>query len=333
VVDRCDIGIQLDVPDTIQLLRLTSALGHVAAMNGSYPPNSVIAGVLWMLATGLCFVAVTGVVRYLGTDLPAAQSAFIRYVFGLIFVGPMLFGAIRQGFAPGLMRLFALRGVLHTLAVFLWFYAMARIPVAEVTAIGYLNPIVVTIGAALAFGERLAARRIAAIGVAIIGALIVLRPGLREIEPGHWAQLGAAVSFGLSYLIAKRLSEQASATVVVAMMSLTVTIGLAPFAAVVWVQVSLEQLAWLALVAAFGTAGHYCMTRAFAAAPMTVTQPVTFLQLIWAALLGALAFGESVDPMVVLGGALIIGAISYMTWREAQIRRRAQTPASPQTHL
>jgi drug/metabolite transporter (DMT)-like permease len=289
-------------------------------------PNHPVAGVLWMLATGAFFVAVNGLVRSLGTVLPSPEAAFLRFAFGLVFLMPVLVPVLRRGFTVPIWRLFLVRGVLHTVAVCLWFYAMARIPIAEVTAIGYLNPIVVTLGATLAFGERLAARRLAAIGVAIIGALIVLRPGLRELGSGQFAQLGAAFCFGISYLIAKKLAENAPATAVVAMMSFTVTIGLAPLAALDWVTPTLGQLALLAATALAATAGHYCMTRAFATAPMTVTQPVTFLQLIWAALLGAVMFGEAVDPMVILGGAIIIGAITYMTWREAQIKRRAVTP-------
>ena len=295
------------------------------------PPNRPIVGIIWMLATGLCFVAVTGIVRYLGTDLPAAQGAFVRVLIGLLFLSPVLIATFRQGAVAPVLPLFLARGGLHALAVILWFYAMARIPVAEVTAIGYLNPIVVTLGAAIAFGERLAARRLIAIGVALLGAIVVLRPGLREIAPGHYAQLGAAVSFGLSYLIAKRLSERVPAGTVVAMLSLTVTVALAPFAFAVWVPIRLDQIVWLALVALFATGGHYCMTRAFAAAPMTVTQPVTFLQLVWATLMGVLIFDEAADPWVFLGGALIIGAISYMTWREARIKRRAVTPIVGQT--
>ncbi|MEZ5883500.1 MAG: DMT family transporter [Paracoccaceae bacterium] len=297
------------------------------------PPNRPLAGIVWMLVTGLCFVAVTGIVRHLGTDLPAVQGAFMRFLFGLVLLAPVLLSTFRMAAVQAALPMFALRGALHTLAVSLWFYAMARIPVAEVTAIGYLNPIVVTLGAAIAFGERLAARRLMAIGVALLGAVVVLRPGLREILPGHYAQLGAAVSFGLSYLIAKRLSERIPAGAVVAMLSLTVTLGLAPLALSVWVPMRAEQMVWLALVAAFATAGHYCMTRAFAAAPMTVTQPVTFLQLVWATLLGVLVFDEAADPWVFLGGGLIIGAISYMTWREAQLKRRAVTPAVGETKV
>ena len=108
---------------------------------------------------------------------------------------------------------------------------------------------------------------------------------------------------------------------VVAMMALTVTIGLAPLALAVWVPPSWEQIFGLGLVAVFATAGHYTMTRAFAVAPMAVTQPVTFLQLIWASLLGVALFAEPFDPMVLVGGGMMIAAISYITWREA--RRKA----------
>ena len=280
--------------------------------------RSDISGILWMLTAGLCFVAVNGSVRWLGPVLPAAEGAFIRFVFGLIFLIPVLAPALRQGFSPRIWRLLMLRGGLHVLAVVLWFYAMARITVAEVTAIGFLNPIVVTLGAALLMGERISWRRALAILVALAGAMIVLRPGIRELQPGHLAQLGASLAFGSSYLVAKRLSEALPATVVVAMMSLTVCIGLAPLAALNWVPPSPTQYMVLAGTAVFATAGHYAMTRAFATAPLTVTQPVTLLQLLWAALLGALAFGEPVEPWVLAGGGLIILAISANTWAEAR---------------
>lgn len=285
-----------------------------------------VEGVLWMLLTGLCFVAVNAIVRHLGTELPAAQSAFVRFAWGVVFLAPSLWGVMRRGLPAGTAALFGWRGLVHTAAVVLWFYAMARIPIAEVIAIGYLNPVVVTIGAALFFGEVLATRRIVAVLVALIGALIVLRPGLREVTDGHMAQLGAACFFAASYLYAKRLSATVPAGVVVAMLSLTVTLGLLPLAWWVWVPMTWLQLGWLGLVAGFATAAHYFMTRAFRAAPLAVTQPVTFLQLVWGTVLGAAVFGESVDPWVLAGGAVIIAAISYITWRETVIQRRMVTP-------
>ncbi len=288
-------------------------------------PSRPVAGILWMLASGLSFVAVNGIVRYLGTDLPAAQSAFLRFAWGVVFLLPALAGVMRQGLPAGTLPLFLGRGLVHGGAVIFWFYAMARIPVAEVTAIGYLNPVIVMLGGVVLFGERLSAPRLLAIAAAVLGGLILLRPGLRELLPGHLAQLCAAMLFAGSYLFAKRLSAMAGAGVVVAMLSLTVTLVLAPLAWAVWVPVSWGQLGWLALVAACATIAHYCMTRAFRAAPLSVTQPVTFLQLVWATLLGSLVFSEPVDPFVLLGGAIIIGAISFIAWRE-QAAARATSP-------
>ena len=290
-------------------------------------------GVVWMLLTGLCFVAVTALVKYLGTRIPPAESAFLRYLLGLVFLVPMLGAVRRANLTPKLWGLFASRGLVHSLGVILWFYAMTQIPLAEVTAMNYLSPVYVTLGAALFLGERLALRRVAAIVAALIGALIILRPGFREVSPGHIAMLFTAMAFGASYLLAKFTVDGTNPTVVVAMLSIWVTVGLTPFAIAVWVTPTLGEVAILFGVACFATAGHYSMTLAFAAAPMTVTQPVTFLQLVWATALGALMFAEPVDIWVVCGGGLILAAVGFITWREAVLKRRAITPPDMATKV
>ncbi|MDK3018119.1 DMT family transporter [Pseudodonghicola flavimaris] len=294
----------------------------VAAPASSRPLH----GVLWMLAAGLVFVVMTALVKALGPRIPAPQAAFLRYAMGLIFLLPMLRPILNTRFTPKVMGLFALRGLLHSGGVMLWFFAMTRIPLAELTALNYLSPIFVTIGAALFLKEHLAFRRIAAIGVALLGAVVILRPGFREIEPGHLAMLIAATVFSGSYLLAKVLTDQISPAVVVSMLSVWVTLGLAPFAAVVWVTPTATELLMLLGVACFATAGHYLMTLAMRAAPLTVTQPVTFLQLVWATLMGVLLFHESVDFWVLVGAGMILAAISFITWREAVLRRRNVTP-------
>ncbi|HEY0275542.1 MAG TPA: DMT family transporter [Paenirhodobacter sp.] len=285
-----------------------------------------------MLGTTACFVCVNVIVHYIGTSVPTAQNAFLRFAWGFVFLAPAILTLTRRRFPAKVWGLFALRGAMHSVAVVLWFYAMARIAMADVTAIGYLNPIVVTLGGALLLGEGFAWRRGLAIVVALIGGLVILRPGLREIEPGHIAQLGAALFFGVAYIVAKGLTRYATPGDIVAMMTVSVTLFLAPFAIAVWAPLTWAQIGWIGLTSAFGTLGHYCMTRAFACAPVTVTQPVTFLQLIWASLAGWLLFGEAVDPYVILGGGLIIIAISYMTWREAATQRRI-TPAPLETKV
>ena len=291
------------------------------------PKKNPLLGIFWMLVTGLCFVAVTALVKYLDNAVPAAQAAFLRYILGLVFLIPM-WGQLRATrLTQRQWALFGTRGFVHALAVILWFFAMTRIPIADVTAMNYLAPVYVTLGAALFLGERLAARRIMAVVVALIGALIILRPGFREVDLGHIAMLGTAVMFAGSYLVAKIIADEVPASIVVAMLSITVTIGLAPFAVAVWVTPSLWALAILFCVACFATLGHYTMTLAFASAPLTVTQPVTFLQLVWAVLLGAMVFGEGVDVWVVVGGSVIVGSVIFLTLREAQLKRQAITPS------
>ena len=280
-----------------------------------------VAGVVYMILSGLCFVGLTAGVKHMGADLPAAQTAFLRYLLGLVYVLPVI-GRIRhETLDAATWRAFGFRGMVHTFAVMLWFFSMTRIPLAEVSAMGYLSPIYVSIGAALFLGERLRLRRILAIVAAIVGALIILRPGLRALNDGHFAMLLSTALMAMSYLTAKTLSGRASPTVIVGMLSLTVTVGLAPFAWAVWQPVTTTQLGWLFLLATCATGGHYLMTFAFAAAPITVTQPVNALQLVWSVSLGALFFGAPVDLWVVLGGVLIVSAVIFIALRESQLKR------------
>ncbi|MEM8957838.1 MAG: DMT family transporter [Pseudomonadota bacterium] len=280
------------------------------------------AAVLWMVVTGFCFVAFAAIVKALGDEVPAAQGAFLRFALVLPFLLPML-PALWRAFPRGTdLRLYLLRAVLHTGAVIAWFYAMARIPIAEMTAINYLIPVYVTLGASLFLGERLALRRIAAVAVAMVGALLILRPGFRELSSGHLAMLVTSLGLGASYLIGKALSARYSSSVIVALLSLTVTIGLLPFAIAEWVPLSLPQLGGYALCALFATVGHFCMTQAFRAAPVAITQPVTFLQLVWASALGVLVFSEPLDGFVLVGGSVIVAAVSFIAWREAVLKRR-----------
>lgn len=290
-------------------------------------------GIFWMILTGAQFVGVTVFVKMLGTRIPAPEAAFLRYVLGLVFLVPMLGTLVRTRLDRQTLWLFMARGAAHAGGVVLWFFAMARIPIADVTAMNYLSPIYVTLGAAVFLGERLAFRRILAVLAALAGALIILRPGFREIGPGHYAMVVTAVVFGASYLLAKMLSGRCSPAMVVAMLSITVTIGLAPLALMNWVSPTWGELAILTGVASLATGGHLTMTMAFRDAPLAVTQPVTFLQLVWAVAVGALFFDEGIDPWVILGGTVIVGAVSFISWREYVLKRRAVTPPVPATKV
>lgn len=295
------------------------------------PSPRPVVGILWMLVAGLLFVFVNAGVKYLGPRVPAPEAAFLRYALGLVLLIPTIRPILNARLTRRQWAMISTRGVLHAAGVGCWFFAMARIPIADVTAINYLSPIFVAIGAALFLGEKLAARRIAAVVVGLLGALVILRPGMREIDLGHMTMVFAALVFAISYMFAKRLSDELPPMVVVSLLSVSVAVALAPAAWAVWVPPDMTTILVLFGVAVIATVGHYAMTLALRAAPITVTQPVTFLQLVWAMALGYFAFSEAVDPYVILGGGMIIGAVSFITWREAKVKQKVVTPPPPAT--
>lgn len=272
---------------------------------------------LWMLLSGLCFVGVTVSVRYVGTRIPAPEAAFIRYVVGTLFLAPILLRIVRGQLAVHAWNTLLVRGVIHGIGVCLWFFAMARIPIAEVTALSYLTPVLMTIGAAVFFGEKLYTRRIMAIVFGLLGVFIILRPGFSQISIGQIAQLITAPLFAASLLLTKKLTSTEQLSVIVATLSIICSITLLPVALMNWVRPDVTELALLSLTGVLATIGHFTLTRALTLAPVSVLQPVSFLQLLWATLFGVLLFGESIDGFVVLGGSILVISISYIAHRES----------------
>ena len=276
---------------------------------------------LWMLGSGFCFLAVIAIVRRLEGSLPAAESSFIRYIIGLVFFIPYVFKLSVNNFKSEIFFKYVTRAIFHALAVVFWFYAMSKLPIAEVTAIGYMTPVFVTLGAVIFFRETISYWRISAICIAFSGVILILRPGFEVWSIGQVSQVLATIFFAGSYLIVKDLTRTESSTAIVGMMTLLVTIALAPMAAYVWVTPSLNELISLFFVALFATAGHFFMTKALSIAPVVVVQPVTFLQLVWATLLGIFVFDEALDLFVLFGGTIILVSVTFISYRETVKKR------------
>ena len=284
--------------------------------------NQSIIGIMWMVLTTILFVGVTATVRYLEGEVPAPQAAFLRYAIGTLLLTPSLITLIKIKPNKPLMSKFLLRGLVHSFGVTLWFYAMSVMPVAEVTAIGFLTYIFVSIGACIFLKEKLHKHRITAVIISFVGALIILRPGFKVIESGQLGMLMATVVFTASYLIAKIVSKERSSSEIVAMLSVFTTIFLIPSAIYSWEPISLEAVLILAFTALIATIGHITMTQAIKAAPMVVTQPILFLQLVWASMVGLFLFDEQFDLYVIIGGTVIMICVCYVSYREHVLGKR-----------
>ena len=272
-----------------------------------------------MALSGLCLVGVTGVVRWLGSELNPIQAAFIRYAFGLLIVIPIFLKMGMTGIRSSRIGLLAGRGAVHGIAVMLWFFAMTRIPVAEVTALSFTSSIFTIIGAILFLKEPMHAHRFIAVLAGLAGTAVILRPGFQVIDVGATALLVAAVLFSCSMLMAKHLTKTESNTAIVAFLSLFAALVLLPFALVVWRTPNALELFWLLITAVFATSAHYSMNRAFQAADITALQPVMFLQLVWATLLGLIMFNEQPDIWIWIGGAIIVAAATVTARQETRV--------------
>ena len=289
--------------------------------------NQSIIGILWMVITTILFVGVTATVRYLEGEVPAPQAAFLRYAIGTVMLVPSLITLTKFKPDRSLFNKFILRGFVHSIGVTLWFYAMSVMPVAEVTAIGFLTYIFVSIGASIFLKEKLHKHRLSAILISFIGALIILRPGFKVIESGQLGMLIATMVFTASYLIAKIVSKERTSSEIVAMLSIFTTIFLIPSAIYSWEPLSLEALLILSFTALIATLGHITMTKAIKAAPMVVTQPVLFLQLVWASMVGLFIFDEEFDLFVIIGGTIIMICVCYVSYREHVLGKKITSEA------
>lgn len=292
------------------------------AASGDGPgDNSVMRGIVWTLISGLFFIVVTGVVRHLGSDMHPVQAAFIRYALGTAILLPTFWKMRHHLPRRGRLALHSIRGLVHGIGVMLWFYAMMRIPIADVTALGFTSPIFITIGAALFLGERFRWRRTLAVLAGFAGTMVILRPGLTVIDDGAIAMLLAAPLFAVSMLIAKKLTDSENPAAIVAFMSVTVTLVLLGPALLVWRPPTPSEWLWLLVTAICATSGHVALTKAFQATDITISQAVSFLQLVWATLLGFYVFAEVPDGWTIFGGAIVIASACYMAHREARARR------------
>ena len=269
-----------------------------------------------MALTGLCMVGVMVSLRFLSDSIPSVQAAFLRYLLGLVIICPFVIQQIGKRDRTIPILKYGVRGTLHGSAVVLWFYSVSNIPLSDVTAINYLTPIFTTIGAVIVFKERLTKERLLAIMLSIFGAILILKPGIEAISLGKSAQLLSTILFAASYLITKSLTKTEGTILIVFMLTLFATITLFPIAAINWSTPSINELALLTGIAILATLGHYFMTKAVALAPLSVTQPVIFLQLIWSTLIGLVVFGEPLDFLIICGGGVIVIAITQLAYFE-----------------
>ena len=280
---------------------------------------AVRAALGWMVVSSMLFASVMVSVRFFLSDLPPVQTAFLRYVMGVFLLLPFVAGSLPQLWRSPVRKALASRGILHGIAVCLWFFSIQRIPLADVNAILNLGPVWATLGAAVFLGEKLRLRRVSAILISFAGAMIIIKPGFAQIDIGIMAVMCTAAFFAFSDLIAKQVKAHHDDRFIILSLSVTISLITLVPALFVWQPISAGNWVGIILIGTAATVGHVTLLRSFAG-PMWAAQSGKYIQLLFVIILGVALFDEIPTTSTLFGALVVLLGVSYIAVREGRQR-------------
>ena len=276
-------------------------------------------GLIWSACAGALFCVLNALMRGLALQMDVFQAQFLRYLFGLLVLLPLVFRTGLAAWWPKQVGGQFSRGALHTIGLALWFYALPRIPLADMTAIGFTGPIFIMIGSYLFLKEPMRWERWLAALLGFGGVMIVVAPKLSGAGGYyHLVMLASAPMFAASFLLTKALTRNETTGVILLWQAITVSLFSLPMALPNWQSPSALQWLGFLLCGVLGSSGHYCLTRSFRVADISSTQSVKFLDLMWSAALGWMVFSDTPSQSTLIGGALICATTIWIARREAR---------------
>lgn len=296
--------------------RLINRLGVSAVWTRQ---SGVMRGVLLMCISTVAFSVMHALVRHVSSELPPFQIAFFRNLFGLAFLAPLLIQSKFVMFKSSRIGLHALRGVINIAAMLMFFTALSTTQLAKVTALSFTAPIFMAALSVLVLGERFRLYRWLAILVGFMGMLIILRPGIANIETGALLVTGSAALWAVAMILIKVLSRTDSSVTIVAWMGVFLCVFSLGPALLVWKPLTYEDLFWLVFIGLSGSIAQISLSQSLKETDPTAVMPFDFLKLIWTALIGAWFFSEIPDIYTWIGAAVIFSAGLFIAYRERRV--------------
>jgi drug/metabolite transporter (DMT)-like permease len=293
------------------------------------------------IASTMAFALMGAQGRYLGSAVPVGEIVFCRGLFALIPI--VIFfgwrGQLRGALRTNRLSAHAVRGSFSVVGTFCTFGALARLPIADVTAIAFIAPLITVVFAAIFLKEQVHAYRWSAVAIGFCGVILMLSPYFQDhaamttsMAVGLSLALLNAFSSGGATIQIRRLTATESSSAIVIFMTLTVmavSLVTAPFG---W---RMPEAGWeLALLVGIGISGglgQMLFTESYRYAPASFLAPFDYTAMLWAFLLGFWMFGEVPTPYVV-GGAVIVacaGIFVILRERHLGLKRLRDTPMSP----
>ena len=291
---------------------------------------SIYTAILFKVISTACFAVMGACARWLGEVFPVGQVVFFRSF--VAFVPVLIFYAWRREIwtAMNTSRPFGhvARGLIGVISMFFLFAALARLPIADVTAITFSTPLIIVALAGLLLGERVRGYRWSAVILGLVGVLVILAP---HLSVGEIAAMSASATLGAvfavlnaffaagAYIQIRRLTSSETTSSIVLYFSLISSLCGLITLPLGWVWPNTQQLGILLTMGFFGGIGQLFMTESYRYAQASLTAPFDYTSIIWAVILGYIAFGEVPGASVWAGSAIVIGAGLFVIWRERQL--------------
>ncbi|MEK9832131.1 MAG: DMT family transporter [Alphaproteobacteria bacterium] len=293
-------------------------------------PSPTVIAIALMVGAMVLFSAGHGLVRFASDELHSFQIGFLRSVFGLIFLLPIILkGWDFSDLRVKRPKLHIIRGALSAMNTLAWFTAIAIMPLGEAVALNFTSPLFATLLAAIFLGEAVRARRWTATIVGFIGVLIVVRPGGETVQLGAILALGSALSIAVNVLLIRVMSQEDSTRAIVTTFNLAIVFFTLIPAMVVWTWPSPLMWAVTFAVGVTTTVAHLLLTKAMSLAEASAIVPLEFIRLPLAVLIGFVWFSEILDGWTILGATIIGCSAVYIARREAMAARQTVTVPKP----
>lgn len=276
---------------------------------------------LYMILSVSLFTISHGVVRALGQEIHPFEIAFTTNLFSFVVFLPWLVKTRFRALKTDNISSHWIRAIFNVGAIIGWYYALTMTPLADAVALSLAGPLVVTLGAVLFLGETARLRRWIALVIGVMGALLIIRPGFDTISVGYWFVIISLVCTAGSRLITKKLTisiSPAANGAWLALLQIPITFSLALF---VWQWPSFIQLSLMATVGLLAGCAYYTLTFAYNKSDVGALEPLNFVRLVIAALIGYFVFSENIDLWTWIGGAVIVSSTTYVAHREAARQR------------
>ncbi len=299
---------------TAAALRAWSGLGPAAQ------------AVAFALLVALMFSAMDATAKALGQRYDPLFAVWARYATQAVGVALIFAPRLGQVARTRRLRLQIMRSGLLFTATVLFFTGFALLPLATVTAVAQIAPLLIVALAALILGEAVGPRRWAGVAVGLAGALVIVRPGLGAVAWAALLPLGGALAYALFNIATRFLGRDEDVWTTFFYTAVVGAVGATMALPFVWQTPRLADLHLFLLVGAFGAVGQLALILALNRAEASALAPYQYSQLIWAALFGWLFFAEIPDLWTAIGAMIIVSAGLFVRWRERIAARRGRSP-------